>query len=229
MGLARKIGNDVALALHAAGRVAAPWIHNMDADTLLANDYFDQTEAIPEGGSAAALYFFEHRFGDDEELALAGRLYEISLRYYTLGLAWAGSPYAYEAMGSCIAIRPEAYAAVRGFPRKNAAEDFYVLDKLAKVGSIARLAGTPLLLEGRLSDRVPFGTGKALSDLVSKKKALSGFKLYHPAVFGHLAALGRRARRGRRIGRENGRPPSTSCPAATRSSGRKRSWPRSRR
>ena len=188
VGLARKIGNDLALALHAAGRIASPWIHNTDADTLLANDYFDQTEPIPEGGSAAALYFFEHRFADDENLALAGRLYEISLRYYTLGLAWAGSPYAYEAMGSCVAIRPEAYAAVRGFPRKNAAEDFYVLDKLAKVGSIARLAGTPLLLEGRISDRVPFGTGKALSDLISKKKALSGFKLYHPAVFGHLAA-----------------------------------------
>ena len=188
VGLARKIGNDLALALHADGRIASPWIHNTDADTLLANDYFDQTEPIPEDGNAAALYFFEHRFGDDEDLALAGRLYEISLRYYTLGLAWAGSPYAYEAMGSCIAIRPEAYAAVRGFPRKNAAEDFYVLDKLAKVGSIARLAGTPLRLEGRLSDRVPFGTGKALSDLVAKKKALSGFKLYHPAVFGHLGA-----------------------------------------
>jgi len=188
VGLARKIGNDFALALHAAGRIAAPWIHNTDADTVLANDYFDQTEAITGGASAAALYFFEHRFGDDPQLALAGRLYEISLRYYTLGLAWAGSPYAYEAMGSCIAIRSEAYAAVRGFPRKNAAEDFYVLDKLAKVGSIARLSGSPLLLEGRISDRVPFGTGKALADLISKKKALSGFKLYHPAVFGHLAA-----------------------------------------
>ncbi len=188
VGLARKIGNDLALALHAEGRIASPWIHNTDADTLLANDYFDQTEPIAETGSAAALYFFEHRFGEDEDLAFAGRLYEISLRYYTLGLAWAGSPYAYEAMGSCIAIRPEAYAAVRGFPRKNAAEDFYVLDKLAKVGSIARLSGAPLLLEGRISDRVPFGTGKALADLISKKKALSGFKLYHPAVFGHLAA-----------------------------------------
>ena len=188
VGLARKIGNDLALALHAAGRIASPWIHNTDADTLLANDYFDQTEPIPADGNAAALYFFEHRFSDDEELSLAARLYEISLRYYTLGLAWAGSPYAYEAMGSCMAVRPEAYAAVRGFPRKNAAEDFYILDKLAKVGSIVRLAGTPLLLEGRMSDRVPFGTGKALSDLVSKKRALSGFQLYHPAVFAHLAA-----------------------------------------
>lgn len=188
VGLARKIGNDFALRLHADGRVASPWIHNTDADTVLANDYFDQTEAVPEKDNAAALYFFEHRVSDDPDLALAARLYEISLRYYVLALAWAGSPYAYQAMGSCLAIRPGAYAAVRGFPRKNAAEDFYVLDKLAKTGSIARLAGSPLLLEGRISERVPFGTGKALSQLVAKKGALSGFRLYHPVVFAHLGA-----------------------------------------
>jgi hypothetical protein len=188
VGLARKIGNDFALRLHAAGRIASPWIHNTDADTFLANDCFEQAEAVAEEGNAAALYFFEHRFSDDENLALAARLYEISLRYYVLGLAWAGSPYAYQAMGSCIAIRPHAYAAVRGFPRKNAAEDFYVLDKLAKVGTIARLAGEPFLLEGRISDRVPFGTGKALSQLLEKKGALSRFRLYHPATFAHLSA-----------------------------------------
>jgi hypothetical protein len=188
VGLARKIGNDLALRLHAAGRLASPWIHNTDADTTLANDAFDQTEAVAAEGNAAAIYFFEHRFEEEPDLALAGRLYEISLRYYVLGLAWAGSPYAYEAMGSCIAIRPEAYAAVRGFPRKNAAEDFYALDKLAKAGTIARLGGTPFLLEGRLSERVPFGTGRALTDLLAKKGGLSGFRLYHPAVFAHLAA-----------------------------------------
>ena len=188
VGLARKIGCDVALRLHAAGRVASDWIHNTDADTILANDYFDQTEPVPADGNAAAVYFFEHRFSEDESLGLAGRLYEISLRYYTLGLDWAGSPYAYEAMGSCLAVRPDAYAAVRGFPKKNAAEDFYILNKLAKVGTVARLAGAPLLLDGRVSDRVPFGTGKALSQLVTKKRGLSAFRLIHPGVFAHLAA-----------------------------------------
>ena len=188
VGLARKIGCDVALRLHAAGRVASDWIHNTDADTILANDYFDQTEPIPSDRGAAAIYFFEHRFSADETLGLAGRLYEISLRYYTLGLAWSGSPYAYEAMGSCVAARPGAYAEVRGFPRKNAAEDFYILNKLAKVGTVARLAGNPLLLDGRISDRVPFGTGKALSQLVTKKRGLSAFRLFHPAVFAHLSA-----------------------------------------
>src|SRR4029453_17325557 len=120
VGLARKIGNDIALRLHAAGRLSSPWLHNTDADTILPNDYFDQTRPLAPDGNAAALYFFEHRFSEDAALALAARLYEISLRYYTLGLAWAGSPYAYQAMGSCLAVRPDAYASVHGFPRRNA-------------------------------------------------------------------------------------------------------------
>ncbi len=200
VGLARKIGNDAVLALRSEGRVASPWIHNTDADTLLPRDYFDQLEPVSPSpspspspppspsGVGAAIYFYEHRFDEDPALAEAGRLYEISLRYYVLGLAWAGSPYAYQSMGSCLAIPSESYAAVRGFPKKNAAEDFYVLDKLAKVGEIVRLAGTPLVLEGRPSDRVPFGTGRALRDLTGRRGGLDHFRLFHPLVFGHLAA-----------------------------------------
>jgi len=188
VGLARKIGNDVAMSLFAKGRIASPWLHNTDADTLLTGDYFEQVRRLDPENAAAAIYFFDHRFEADPDLALAGRLYEISLRYYVLGLAWAGSPYAYQSMGSCLAIPPLAYARVRGFPKKNAAEDFYVLNKLAKVGAIERLDGAPLLLEGRPSDRVPFGTGRALRDLSAKRHALARFGLYHPIVFAHLAA-----------------------------------------
>jgi hypothetical protein len=188
VGLARKIGNDLALRLWALGRLASAWLHNTDADVVLPGDYFEQTRPLDASNVAAAVYFFEHRFAEDPDLALAGRLYEISLRYQVLGLAWAGSPYAYENMGSCLAIPVQAYAEVRGFPRKNAAEDFYALDKLAKVGSIARLAGAPLELEGRPSDRVPFGTGKALRDLTSGRRGLANFRLLHPLAFAHLAA-----------------------------------------
>ena len=215
VGLARKIGNDVALRLRAAGRLASPWLHNTDADTLLTRDYFEQTAGLDPERTGAAIYFFEHRFEDDPDLALAARLYEISLRYYVLGLAWAGSPYAYQSMGSCLAIPSGSYAKVRGFPRKNAAEDFYVLDKLAKVGVIERLAGTPLSLEGRPSDRVPFGTGRALRDLTGKRRGLSHFRLYHPLVFAHIAAwlqaLDRFAGAGGDVGpRDGGSPPAES-------------------
>jgi len=185
VGLARKIGNDFVLALLASGKLASSWIHNTDADAMLPGDYFDQI--ADAGSAAAALYVFEHRYDQQENVALAARLYDISLRYYVLGLAWAGSPYAYESMGSCLAIAPAAYAAVRGFPKKNAAEDFYVLNKLAKVGAVSRLAGKPVVLDGRVSDRVPFGTGRAVGDLVANPRRLERFPLYHPLVFAHLA------------------------------------------
>jgi len=188
VGLARKIGNDLVLALRAGGRVASPWIHNTDADTILPNDYFEQTAVLDHDGTGAAIYSFEHRFDPDPAQAEAARLYEISLRYNVLGLAWAGSPYAYHSMGSCLAIPAQAYAEVRGFPKRNALEDFHALNKLAKVGRILRLAGQPLLLEGRISERVPISTGKAIAGLVSRRGALTGFRLYHPAVYAHLAA-----------------------------------------
>jgi hypothetical protein len=188
VGLARKIGNDLVLALRSGGRVASPWIHNTDADTVLPNDYFEQTAALDHDGTGAAIYSFEHRFDPDPAQAEAARLYEISLRYNVLGLAWAGSPYAYHSMGSCLAIPAQAYAEVRGFPKRNALEDFHALNKLAKVGRILRLAGQPLLLEGRISERVPISTGKAIAGLVSRRGALTGFRLYHPAIYAHLAA-----------------------------------------
>jgi hypothetical protein len=188
VGLARKIGFDLALSLKAGGRLASEWIHSTDADTILPNDYFEQTAALDPEGTGAAIYAFEHRFDPDPAQAEAARLYEISLRYNVLGLAWAGSPYAYHSMGSCLAIPARAYAEVRGFPKRNALEDFHALNKLAKVGAILRLAGQPLFLEGRISERVPISTGKAIAGLVSKRGALAGFRLYHPAVYGHLAA-----------------------------------------
>lgn len=188
VGLARKIGNDVALALRADHRIVSPWIHNTDADSLLPGDYFEQTAVLDAKTAGAAIYSYEHRFDPDPALGEAARLYEISLRYTVLGLAWAGSPFAYHNMGSCLAIPASAYAQVRGFPKRNALEDFHALNKLAKVGRILRLTGRPLLLEGRISERVPISTGVALAGLVSRRGALPGFRLYHPLVFAHLAA-----------------------------------------
>lgn len=187
VGLARKIGSDFALNLAASGRLDAGWLHCTDADAVLPNDYFGQTEALADS-AVAAVYSFRHRFDPNEAIGLAGRLYDLKLRYGVLGLAWADSPYAYQAMGSCLAIRPEAYAAIGGFPKKNAIEDVLILNDLAKKGPIARLAGTPVLLEGRVSDRVPVSTGQALKRLSEKKRALASFRLDHPLAFAHLSA-----------------------------------------
>lgn len=111
--------------------------------------------------------------------------YEASLRYYVLGLKSAGSAYAFHSIGSSIAVSADAYAAVRGFPRRAAAEDFYLLNKLAKVGKLEPQAGAPIELSGRVSPRVPFGTGRAVGDHLEGRKRISA---YHPTVFRYLGA-----------------------------------------
>jgi hypothetical protein len=123
---------------------------------------------------------FWHVPGGSVDVDAATATYELSLRYYTLGLASAGSPYAYESMGSSMVVRAEAYAEVRGFPRRQAGEDFYLLDKLAKVGGIHRPVRQPIELRSRVSARVPFGTGARVGELVESGEGLTA---YHPRVF----------------------------------------------
>jgi hypothetical protein len=190
VGLARRIGMDLALALHARGRVASPWLGSTDGDARLPADYFASNDAVaprsPQGVRRAALTLpFLHVPGGDPEVDRATDAYELSLRYYTIGLVWAGSPYGYESVGSSIVTRADAYAEVRGFPRRQAGEDFYLLDKLAKLGAIHRPAREPILLRARRSSRVPFGTGARVGELVESG---SGLTTYHPRVFMLLRA-----------------------------------------
>jgi hypothetical protein len=182
--LARKIGFDIALRLYRSSRLASSWLHSTDADVLLPRDYFDRASNVPKNHAAALVYPFTHRGEEDVALARAIQLYEISLRYYVLGLASAASPYAHHTVGSTLAIDAIAYAKVRGVPKRTAAEDFYLLGKVAKIGTIAALSGTPISVSGRVSRRVPFGTGPAVERIARKGQ----FTLYHPLIFAHLGA-----------------------------------------
>ena len=183
VGLARKLGADLALAVQSGGALASPWIHCTDADALLPADYFERSHAWDQSDAAALIYPFRHvQFRDaavhpPSETALE---YEISLRYLLAGLRFAGSPDAHHSIGSTLALRGRTYAQARGFPRRMAAEDFHLLAKLRKLGPIEALAGEPILLSDRPSRRVPFGTGAAI------RRARSGeapVRLYHPSAF----------------------------------------------
>ena len=187
VGLARKIGCDIALQLYAQGNLRSPWIHTTDADVELPADYFDRVPVARDGAMPAALiYPFWHRCESPPELADAMHRYEVFLRYYVLGLADAGSPYAFHTLGSTLAVHSLAYAKVRGFPRRDAGEDFYLLNKLAKVGPILQLDGAPLMIRGRSSHRVPFGTGAALKQILAAATRGEGYRVYPPEVFLHL-------------------------------------------
>ncbi len=184
VGLARKIGADLALELIVAGRVRHPYIAMTDADACLPEDYFARIAAL-EAGCSAAIFPFWHEPGGERRMDRATALYEIRLRYFQRGLRWAHSPYAFHSVGSTMVVHALPYALVRGVPRRRAGEDFYLLDKLSKLRPLAYLAGAPIRLRSRLSERVPFGTGSESAKLVRG----ATLELYHPDCFATVRQL----------------------------------------
>ena len=138
----------------------------------------------------AIVFSHKHVVSDDtpdaQILTQAVHLYDSHMRYYVDGLAWSGSTYAFPTLGSTIAVHAHSYAQVRGYPRRNAAEDFYLLNKIAKVGPVRFDPFRELTIEARTSSRVPFGTGPALSKILEQlKQDPTGrtYTSYNPQTF----------------------------------------------
>lgn len=197
VGLARRIGCDIALALWAEGRVRSPWIHSTDADVFLPADYLTSTRLASEHASAL-VYPFWHVAAGDKLVDQATALYEMSLRYYVLGLRYARSPQAFHTVGSALCVRAQNYAEARGVPRRQAGEDFYLLNKLAKLGRVERAQSAPIQIRSRHSDRVPFGTGPAVRRIAERLRGDRPMTVYHPEIFArlreHLRSIGDRPR-----------------------------------
>jgi len=182
VGRARRIGFDCALSLYAQGRLNSPWIFSSDGDAVIPAALL---EANWSDDAAATTLPFAHFAQGNALIDAATDFYELRLHYYVLGLEYAGSPYAYHTLGSAFAVNAPFYAAVRGIPLKNAAEDFYMLNKLAKVGRIHRVAGPVVDIASRVSDRVPFGTGPAVRALVNTDPSEAPL-FYQPQIFNAL-------------------------------------------
>ena len=183
VGLARKIGADLALALIERDTIAQPWIFSSDADARLPNNYFS---CINNAASASALSLSFRHDGEDPEVLRATRTYESMLEYYRQGLETAGSPYAFTALGSCLVLNAAAYAAVRGFPKRSGGEDFYLLNKLAKIAPVRNCDRNVVTIEARLSTRVPFGTGPAVQKILLAQRQNRRPLYYDPRVFAEL-------------------------------------------
>lgn len=188
VGLARKIGCDIALSWWHRGYIETPWICSSDADATLPKDYFEKLDSTPEK-TVAVTFPFVHMAGLDDEINRATLLYELRLHHYVLGLDYAGSDYAYHTLGSALAIKCENYAQVRGFPRRAGGEDFYLLNKVAKTGPIGRLNGQCIELESRASGRVPFGTGPAVGKIIEAGVEAEQALFYHPQCFYALRSV----------------------------------------
>ena len=198
VGLARKIGADVALELVAAGQVRHPFIAMTDADARLPEDYFVRVAEL-EPECSAGMFPFWHEPGGQRDMDRATALYEIRLRYFQRGLRWARSPYAFHTLGSTMVVHALCYALVRGVPRRRAGEDFYLLGKLSKLRPLAYLRGEPVRLRSRLSERVPFGTGSESAKLARG----AGFELYHPDCFSAVREVTEGLKRLSRDGRDS--------------------------
>lgn len=198
VGLARKIGADTALLWCHEGAITGPWIAMTDADAQLPTEFFTHLDRY-SASAAAAVHSFRHGQAETQEQQLAMTLYELRLHQYVAGLIRANSPHGVHAIGSCISVTTTAYARVRGIPKRPAGEDFYLLNKLLKVGPVPTIqANAPIQLEPRLSQRTPFGTGRALRDLLVESDPHTVPLFYAPSAFEELALLLRNLATGAR-------------------------------
>ena len=189
VGLARKIGADLAATLSLNGNVKSPWIHSTDADATLPDNYLlahHSTDKLTHHCVVTCCNFYHH--SAQAEIHQANELYEMALRYYVAGLHYAKSPYAYFTIGSILSFDVFAYCQARGFPKRSAGEDFYLLNKLAKLGSIEFLPEVTIKLDARPSQRVPFGTGPAVKSIMALSEQNLDYQYYNPEVFVELKA-----------------------------------------
>ncbi|MFT7138245.1 MAG: hypothetical protein ACI9B8_000660 [Sulfitobacter sp.] len=187
VGKARKIGADIAARLIHNGAIKLPWVFSTDADARLPKAYF--TAAITAITAIKGLSFGLYPFQHDADQNAAAALYEFSLLWYAYGLKSADSEYAYTSVGSTIACSAEAYAQVRGFPNREAGEDFYLLNKLRKVGTYTYIDTPAICLSSRISNRVPFGTGPSIQKIQTLDDPTKDYVFYHPACFESLKSF----------------------------------------
>ncbi len=165
VGFARKLGMD--LVLSRLDWQAEPLLVYLDADTLVEPNYLQAIRHhYRQAEAGAAVLPFQHQPAADAASQSAIDRYELFLRSYVLGLKLAGSPYAFNAVGSAMSCRAMAYVRCGGMNLRKAGEDFYFLQKLAKTDGVARLNGTMVFPSPRISGRVPFGTGRSMGLLL---------------------------------------------------------------
>jgi hypothetical protein len=186
VGMARKIGMDMALRLLKKSSVSRNLIISLDADTLVQNNYLSAIKNYFTQKVKTAIVAYEHQMPLNYEEQAAICCYEIFLRYWVLGLKYAKSPWAFHSIGSTIVTSTEAYLEARGMNKREAGEDFYFLSKLAKMSKIGYIKETCVYPSARPSARVPFGTGKRIQRFLSGAQE-EGYLLYDPQIFLILA------------------------------------------
>ncbi len=181
VGLARKTGMDEAVrrfeALEKDGLIAC-----IDADCTCEPNYFEviveHFENRPQ--TPAGIIYYEHPIDEQHEKDLREGiiLYELHLRYYVNAQRYAGFYHAHQTLGSCMVVRSRDYQKQGGMNRRKAGEDFYFLHKFICQGQFSEINNTVVYPAGRVSTRVPFGTGRAMNNwLQSDSRTYQSYNL----------------------------------------------------
>lgn len=182
VGLARKIGMDLSLKFFDYKQTSQKILVCLDADCTVKENYITEIYNYFKDEKCSAAYVkYEHPIEGDAESKLAIVCYEIFLRYYVLGLKIARSPFSIHTIGSTMVCDVESYINIQGMNKKKAAEDFYFMEKLAKIRKIHEIDSTTIFPSSRGSWRVPFGTGQRVNRYLSKKQ--NEYLLYSPKSF----------------------------------------------
>lgn len=198
VGWARKILFEYILAQSGFETV----IVSMDADTDFSSDYLSAVLIFFNTNpkvDAVAIPFY-HPLSGNEAYDRSLLRYECYMRHYLIQMLKIGNPYAFCALGSAMAFTAKSYARVGGMSPLQGGEDFYLMQKFAKKGSISNVLvpgngwkSVPnpdysfsgmVFPQGRPSDRVPFGTGPAVSLRMAELE--SKYPFYAPSAFAEV-------------------------------------------
>ena len=155
----------------------------LDGDTLCSQDYLSLISQKLRSDFWVGHCRIIHQKAQMFQQQVAIDFYENYLRSYVEGLRFSGSAYAYYSVGSSIVCHRKVIEKCgRVMRKRNAGEDFYFLQEARKnFGEVIELTAR-VYPSARISDRVPFGTGKAVEKIMQKQY----LKIYEQAVFQQL-------------------------------------------
>ena len=136
-----------------------------DADCSCASNYLMALYThFKTSKKEAVSIHYEHPTADynGNEVDKAIYVYELHLRYFIFMQRLIGLPFAIHTVGSSMACTASGYTRIGGMNRRQAGEDFYFLQKFIQDNQCDVLTKTTVYPSARISDRVPFGTGRAV-------------------------------------------------------------------
>ena len=167
VGEARKILFDTFCHTRTPENADSSVMFSLDADCLIHPDYFIETlEQFSLNDAGCVAIKVAHQKSDDPALDRAIAIYEKYLLDYEDNLEKCNSPYAYNAIGSGFAVKVKDYIRCGGMKLKKAGEDFYFMQSVAKCSKIVKTGKALVFPSPRISERVPFGTGTAVRDII---------------------------------------------------------------